>query len=73
MIRPMSDAEPRLGVALNGYGLENDEPDGVWREVLSWDDFAGLARLAEERAAQPRAPAASAEPPPIGGEDPQGS
>lgn len=41
----MAELPLRLAVALNGYGLEH--PDGR-REVLAWDELAGLARLAEE-------------------------
>jgi alkanesulfonate monooxygenase SsuD/methylene tetrahydromethanopterin reductase-like flavin-dependent oxidoreductase (luciferase family) len=41
----MSERPLRLAAALNGYGLEH--PDGR-REVLAWDDIAGLARLVEE-------------------------
>ncbi|MGH2693104.1 MAG: LLM class flavin-dependent oxidoreductase [Actinomycetota bacterium] len=41
----MSGGSLRLAVALNGYGLERR--DGS-REVLAWDEIAGLARLAEE-------------------------
>lgn len=37
----------RLAVALNGYGVSHDEPDGGWTEILSWDDLVGMARLAE--------------------------
>jgi alkanesulfonate monooxygenase SsuD/methylene tetrahydromethanopterin reductase-like flavin-dependent oxidoreductase (luciferase family) len=44
----MSERPLRLAVALNGYGLEHADPDGMWREILSWEDLAGLARLAEE-------------------------
>ncbi|MDQ4006070.1 MAG: LLM class flavin-dependent oxidoreductase [Actinomycetota bacterium] len=40
----------RLAVALNGYGVEHDEPDGMWRELLGWSDIANLARLAERLA-----------------------
>ena len=36
-----------LAVALNGYGVTHDEPDGIWREMLRWEDLAGLARMAE--------------------------
>ena len=42
----MSD-DLRLAVALNGYGLEHDEPDGMWREMLRWEQLAELARAAE--------------------------
>jgi alkanesulfonate monooxygenase SsuD/methylene tetrahydromethanopterin reductase-like flavin-dependent oxidoreductase (luciferase family) len=41
----MTQRPLRLAAALNGYGLEH--PDGR-REVLAWDDVAGLARLSEE-------------------------
>ena len=36
-----------LAVALNGYGVTHDGPDGIWREMLRWDDLAGLGRMAE--------------------------
>ena len=41
----MAERPFRLAVALNGYGLEH--ADGR-REVLAWEDIAGLARSAEE-------------------------
>lgn len=44
----MPEPPLRLAVALNGYGLEHDEPDGTWRELLGWEDLASLGRLAEE-------------------------
>ena len=44
----MSERPLRLAVALNGYGVEHDDPEGIWREVLGWEDLAGLGRLAEE-------------------------
>ncbi|MGH2710883.1 MAG: LLM class flavin-dependent oxidoreductase [Actinomycetota bacterium] len=44
----MTEHPLRLAVAINGYGLEHDDPEGVWREVLGWEELAGVARLAEE-------------------------
>jgi alkanesulfonate monooxygenase SsuD/methylene tetrahydromethanopterin reductase-like flavin-dependent oxidoreductase (luciferase family) len=37
----------RLGVALNGYGLEHHDVGGTSRDVLAWEDVATLGRLAE--------------------------
>jgi alkanesulfonate monooxygenase SsuD/methylene tetrahydromethanopterin reductase-like flavin-dependent oxidoreductase (luciferase family) len=41
----MEEPSLRLAVALNGYGLE--QADGT-RDVLPWEEVAGLARFAEE-------------------------
>lgn len=42
------DNRLRLGVALNGYGLTVEEPDGRRREVLAWPDLVGIVETAEE-------------------------